>query len=78
MKRTMLEKLNSRKLWVALVGVVVGLATAFGIDGGEYTEIAGIVTSAVSVVAYIFGEAAVDAAKKPEGADSDGDNQSVQ
>jgi hypothetical protein len=75
----MLEKLNSRKLWVALVGVVVGLATAFGIDGGEYTEIAGIVTSAVSVVAYIFGEAAVDAAKKPsEGADSGGDNQSVQ
>jgi hypothetical protein len=78
MKRTILEKLNSRKLWVALVGVVVGLATAFGIDGGEYTEIAGIVTSAVSVVAYIFGEAAVDAAKKPEGTDSDGDNQSVQ
>ncbi len=74
----MLEKLNSRKLWVALVGVVVGLATAFGIDGGEYTEIAGIVTSAVSVVAYIFGEAAVDAAKKTEGTDSDGEHQGVQ
>lgn len=78
MKRTMLEKLNSRKLWVALVGVVVGLAAAFGIDGNEYTEIAGIVTSAASVVAYIFGEATVDAANKTEGTDSDGDNQSVQ
>jgi hypothetical protein len=72
------EKLNSRKLWAAIVGVVVGLATAFGIDGNEYAEIAGIVTSAASVVAYIFGEAVVDAAKKTEGTDSDGDNQSVQ
>lgn len=56
------KKLSSRKLWVAIVGVVVGLAAAFGIEGNEYAEVAGIVTSAVSVVAYIFGEAKVDAA----------------
>ena len=62
MNRTITEKLKSRKLWAALVGVVVGLAAAFGIDSGEYTEIAGIVTSAVSIVAYIFAEGAVDAA----------------
>ena len=62
MKRSILEKLNSRKLWAAVVGVVVGLAAAFGIEGNEYAEIAGIVTSAVSVVAYIFGEAKIDAA----------------
>ena len=62
MNRSILDKLKSRKLWAALVGVIVGLAAAFGIDSGEYTEIAGIVTSAVSVVAYIFAEGAVDAA----------------
>lgn len=63
MKMDMLRrKLASRKLWAAIVGVVVGLAAAFGIDSGEYTEIAGVVTSAVSVVAYIFSEGAVDAA----------------
>ena len=56
------QKLSSRKLWAAFVGVVVGLAAAFGIDGNEYAEVAGIVTSAVSVVAYIFGEAKIDAA----------------
>lgn len=60
--RTIIEKLKSRKLWAAVVGVVVGLAAAFGIDGNEYTEIAGIVTSAVSVISYIFAEGAVDAA----------------
>lgn len=58
------QKLSSRKLWAALVGVVVGLAAAFGIDGNEYAEIAGIVTSAASVVAYIFGESAVDTARE--------------
>lgn len=58
------RKLSSRKLWVAIVGVIVGLAAAFGIEDGEYAQIAGIVTSAVSVVAYIFGEASADAANK--------------
>lgn len=78
MNRTIIDKLKSRKLWAALVGVVVGLAAAFGIEGNDYAEVAGIVTSAVSVVAYIFGEAAVDAAHAHEGADSDANNQSVQ
>lgn len=67
MNRSILDKLKSRKLWAALVGVIVGLAAAFGIDSGEYTEIAGIVTSAVSVVAYIFAEGAVDAAATKSG-----------
>ena len=56
------KKLSSRKLWAALVGVVIGLASAFGLDAGEYTEIAGVVTSCVSVVSYIFAEGAADAA----------------
>lgn len=62
MNRTILDKLKSRKLWAALVGVIVGLAAAFGIGEGEYTEVAGVVTSCVSVVSYIFVEGAVDAA----------------
>lgn len=68
MKKTILEKLKSRKLWAAIVGVVVGIAAAFGIEGNDYAEIVGIVTSAVSVVSYIFAEGAVDKAsvKKSE------------
>lgn len=62
MSRNILDKLKSRKLWAAIVGVVVGLAAAYGIDGNEYAEVAGIVTSAVSVISYIFAEARVDAA----------------
>lgn len=82
MNRTILEKLKSRKLWAAMVGVVVGLAAAFGIESSEYTQIAGIVTSAASVVAYIFGEAKIDAAASvpinvnfPEPSDSPSDSE---
>lgn len=56
------RKLTSRKLWIALIGVVVGLAAAFGINENEYAQIAGVATSAVSVVAYVLGESRVDSA----------------
>lgn len=62
MNNPILRKLTSRKLWVALIGVAVGLAAAFGISENEYAQIAGIVTSAASVVVYVFGESRVDAA----------------
>ena len=62
MKKTIFEKLKSRKLWVALLGVAVGIASAFGVDASEYAQIAGIVTSAASVRAYVLGEASIDAA----------------
>lgn len=56
-----IRKISSRKLWAAIIGVVVGIAAAFGIDSNEYAQIAGLITSAVSVIAYIAGEASVDA-----------------
>lgn len=57
------QKLSSRKLWAAIVGIAVGLAAAFGITENDYAQVVGVVTSAVSVVGYIFGEAKVDAAR---------------
>jgi phage shock protein PspC (stress-responsive transcriptional regulator) len=62
--KTFVRKLSSRKLWAAIVGVVVGVAAAFGIDGNDWAEIAGIVTSAASVISYIFAEGSVDAARE--------------
>lgn len=63
------QKLSSRKLWAAIVGVVVGMAAAFGLDSSEYAQVAGIVTSAASVIVYIFGESSVDAARQKYGID---------
>lgn len=56
------KKLSSRKLWAAVAGVVVGVATIFGADAGEISTVAGAVVSLFSVVAYIITEGRIDAA----------------
>ena len=58
------QKLTSRKLWVAIIGIVAGLAAVFGVDESEYTAIAGAVIAAANAVAYIMGEAKIDAADR--------------
>lgn len=66
-----IRKLTSRKFLLALVGVVSGLALAFGVEGSEITQvvttIGGIVTALGSAVAYIGAEARVDAAAAGKG-----------
>lgn len=66
-----IRKLTSRKFLLALVGVVSGLALAFGVDGGEITQmvsaVGGIIAAAGSAIAYINAEAKVDAAAAGKG-----------
>lgn len=64
MKINWKQKLTSRKLWVAIIGIVAGLAAVFGVDESEYTAIAGAVIAAANAVAYIMGEAKIDAADR--------------
>lgn len=59
----MLEKLTSRKLWAAVVGVITGLVLAFGADAETIEAVSGAAMTIVSCVAYIIGEAATDAAR---------------
>ena len=60
-----MKKLTSRKFLLAVTGVCIGLATALGVDGSEIIElvgtIGGLMTAAGSIIAYINGEAKVDA-----------------
>ena len=62
----LIHKLTSRKFLLALVGMVSGLALAFGVEGSEIVEIVttvgGIITALGSAVTYINAEAKVDAA----------------
>ena len=57
-----IRKLTSRKFIAALIGTIFGIAVSFGADASEIQQIAGMVTSLVSIVSYIIGEATVDAA----------------
>lgn len=57
----MLEKLTSRKLWIAIAGVATGIAIVLGADASEIETVAGAVTAVVSCVAYIITEGKIDA-----------------
>ena len=56
------RKLTSRKLWIALAGVIVGLATIMGAGEAEIATVAGAITATASAVAYIVTEGRLDAA----------------
>lgn len=58
---SILRKLKSRKLWLAIAGVATGIAMVFGVDGSEITTVAGAVTTVISAIAYIIVEGKVDA-----------------
>ena len=59
---TILRKLTSRKLWIAVAGVAGGIALALGAESSDIQSICGTVTSVVSAVTYIIAEASVDKA----------------
>jgi hypothetical protein len=58
------RKLTSRKFWFAVVGFVVPLIIALGVDTTQAAEVSAIIMSGASVVAYIIGEGLTDAAHK--------------
>ena len=55
------RKLTSRKLWLALSGLVSGLIVACGGSESWAKEIGGLIMAAASVVGYLFAEGLVDA-----------------
>lgn len=62
MKINWAQKLTSRKLWIAVAGLVVGILALFRVDANTTEQISGVILSLGSVVAYIVGEGLIDAA----------------
>jgi uncharacterized membrane protein len=54
------QKLTSRKFWLSIVGFITPLVLAFGVSEAQAAQIASIVMSGASVVAYIIGEGFAD------------------
>ena len=59
--KKIIQKLTSRKLWLAIAGVATGIAIVFGVDGGDISNVAGAVTAVASVITYIITEGKIDA-----------------
>lgn len=54
------RKLTSRKLWAAIAGFVSGLIVFFGHSETEAAQVAALIMSGASVVAYCIGEGLAD------------------
>lgn len=60
--QTFIQKISSRKLWAAIVGIGTGLALIFGLDTNIINTVSGAVVAAASVISYILTEGKIDAA----------------
>lgn len=54
-------KLSSRKFWVALAGILSGIALMITSDENTAQMVSGAVTEISSIVIYVYGESKVDA-----------------
>lgn len=66
------RKLTSRKLWVAVAGMVAGYILAFGGEAELAETVSGCIMATASVVGYIVGEGLADSANS--GKDDGDDN----
>ena len=62
MKPDLKRKLTSRKFWVALIGFVTALITAFGVDNVTSEQVQLVLGALATLVAYIVGEGFTDTA----------------
>ena len=60
-KETIIRKLSSRKLWLAVAMFVSGLIIAFGGDGGTAEVVSGCIMQGAAVISYIVAEGWADA-----------------
>ena len=60
-KENIIRKLTSRKFWAAIAGFVTGLLIYLGRDENETSQIAALIMSGASVIAYMLAEGWADA-----------------
>lgn len=66
-KETIIRKLSSRKLWVAIAGFVAGLIVAFDGDAETAETVSALILQGASVLGYIIAEGLADAAGASQG-----------
>ena len=59
-----LQKLTSRKLWVAVTAFVVLVLQSRGMDEGSIQQYAAMIMAGGTIIAYIFAEGWIDASRE--------------
>lgn len=70
------QKLSSRKFWAAVVGFVTALLVAFRADNSTIEQVSAVITAGGVLIAYIIGEAVVDANREYTDSTAGEDNDS--
>ena len=60
------RKLTSRKLWISVAGFVSGLLIYLGHTEAEASQVAALILSGASVLAYCVGEGLADGGHKDD------------
>lgn len=60
------RKLTSRKMWSAVIGVVISVMVLFGADVEKQERIVAVISSSAVLISYIVGEGMIDAKNKDE------------
>lgn len=61
------QKLTSRKFWAAVVGFITPILIVFNVPDLTIEQVAAIITSGGTLIAYILGEGLVDANRDNKG-----------
>lgn len=59
------RKLTSRKFWLAVIGFITPLLTAFNVSDSDITQITAIIMAGATLMAYILAEGFTDAMSGP-------------
>ena len=62
MKKKLIKKLTSRKLWVSVCSFASLIVTATGGTQNEAAQVASIIMAGATVIGYVVGEGLADAA----------------
>lgn len=54
------RKLSSRKMWAAVIGVVLSVMTMYGSSEDDKAKVTGLITACSTLVIYILAESSVD------------------
>ena len=65
------RKLTSRKFWLAVIGFITPLLTAFNVSESDITQITAIIMAGATLIAYILAEGFTDAMSGPIESDSE-------
>lgn len=66
------RKLTSRKFWLAVIGFITPLLTAFNVSESDITQITAIIMAGATLIAYILAEGFTDAMSGPIESDAEG------